>query len=42
MNYIEPSMEIVELSMIEVITASGDEMDEGGNHEEGTGEGVDF
>lgn len=41
MNYMKPSMEVIELRITDVITAS-DGTTDGGVHEEGTGGGVDF
>ena len=46
MRYVKPEMEIQEFRMTDMILTSGDDMNEGGTHEEGTGGGsggsVDF
>lgn len=46
MRYVKPEMEIQEFRTTDMILTSGDNMNEGGTHEEGTGGGsggsVDF
>ena len=42
MQYVKPEMEIHEFKMTDMILTSGEDLNEGGTHEEGIGGSADF